>query len=415
MLASEIKEKESNLEKNLTQSYTIKTEDKTIPHILVTQGIKEPFLSGELFIKEAKTYQSQFFHLWEYNDKNIREAPAKDLFCLSQMSHPKDYGISVNRSTLLELWEQKGKNLFKELGYPTDLNYPYVNIHTGYGSITTLGTQIGVGDKWGVKWWSAIEHTRPIADLNKAINHINKLLKEQEEKQSEIINPQTGKPLKKFMQEARDIDWDMEQLRASRSVVESYINKPEGIPEPFSKKTKSNRTDYLDRVIAYLHENYANDKRLTKGQIEKLQEQLQIPNKGLLWEAAELSWLLWYKQLYHQNLPFETRLRQMIHFWDNLQPTYAYSDSSKELYKQYSTPCPIGAIIAQYTKMDTAQYIFEPSAGNGFTSCGRKTRIKTHVNEIDLTRLESLKFQQFKKITQVNAIEAFPRGLEWAL
>ena len=128
---------------------------------------------------------------------------------------------------------------------------------------------------------------------------------------------------------------------------------------------------------------------------------------GAMWEAVELSWLMWYKLLYYQHTPFEMRMANMVDFWAKVQPTYAYSDSSKEIYKQYSTSCPIAAIVAEYTQMRTAQRIFEPSAGNGLLVLGANPQ-KTHVNEIDVTRAKSLYFQGFDKVTNWNAAMPFP-------
>jgi hypothetical protein len=171
--------------------------------------------------------------------------------------------------------------------------------------------------------------------------------------------------------------------------------------------SKEVNEDYLDRVVAWMHDKYAKDERPTKKQIENLADTLGVPNMGRMWEAAELSWMLWYKKLYKEKTSFESRLMKMIEFWNKVQPTYIYSDSSKEIYKQYSTPCPIAAIVAQYTRMDEAQSIFEPSAGNGLLVLGADPK-KTHVNEIDHTRLDSLKFQGYKKITTYNAAQPFP-------
>ena len=183
---------------------------------------------------------------------------------------------------------------------------------------------------------------------------------------------------------------------------------PAAAPSP--SPPSQTQADYIDRVVAHMHDRYVKGERPTKKQIEQLREQLEVPNLGMMWEAVELSWLLWYKQIYREPIPFEQRLHKMVHFWHEQQPTYAYSDSSKELYKQYSTPCPIGAMVAQYTDMDSAGSIFEPSAGNGLLVIGADPK-KTHVNEIDATRLASLKFQGFKKITSDNAIEPFPENM----
>ncbi len=196
-----------------------------------------------------------------------------------------------------------------------------------------------------------------------------------------------------------------EEKEVPTSVLDHY---PWLIPEPLIVKTQQeDKYAYIDLVVANLHEMYADGKRPTKGQIEKLAKELYVPNMGMMWEAAELSWLIWYKQIYQNGYSFNERLKSMVHFWDNLQPTFAYSDSSKELYKQYSTSCPISAIVAQYTCMDSAESIFEPSAGNGLLIIGAKTS-KTHVNEIDQTRLASLRFQGFEKITSLNASQPFP-------
>ncbi len=168
--------------------------------------------------------------------------------------------------------------------------------------------------------------------------------------------------------------------------------------------------DYLDQVIAQMHDLYYQGKRATPKQIEKLAQTLNVPTMGDMWEAVELSWMLWYRSIYLDSTPFENRLERMIHFWNTVQPTYTYADSSKVLYQQYSTSCPIGAIIAEYTGMSDATRIFEPSAGNGLLVVGADPQ-KTHVNEIDSSRLKSLKFQGFHKITELDATQPFPD--EW--
>ncbi|WP_062062784.1 Eco57I restriction-modification methylase domain-containing protein [Aquimarina longa] len=200
-------------------------------------------------------------------------------------------------------------------------------------------------------------------------------------------------------------------------IVENYPNEPIRkmvdilIDDYFSghKETpKEGRAlDYLDKVVAIMHDHYIKGERLSKKKIEAVKEEAGAPNLGVLWEAIELSWLLWYKQIYNLPIPFEQRLDQMIVFWNTIQPTYAYSDSSKELFKQYSTPCPIGAMVAEYTQMSDATRIFEPSAGNGLLVLGADPE-KTHVNEIDKSRRYSLELQGFQVVTYLNAAEPFP-------
>lgn len=389
--------------------------DHIVPNVLVPTKAGEPFQSGGINLSDANFMQMKFKRLYRITNDTIGEASGLDLFRLSQMPHPNDYGIDVHRSTLLKEWETRGPEAFEEIGYPTDLDYPFVNVHVGYKSVETLVSHIGAYDDRN-QWWSAVEHSRPVADMDKAIIIIDDMLLELEESKSEFINPKTNKPKSdKFSKESiSDIEWSMSRLERSKEVIHAYQDKvkqpeiplPESVPEPKpTKQFESN--DYLDRVIAIMHTAFAKAERLSKKKIERLKEETNAPTMGALWEAVELSWLLWYKMLYKEPISFEARLKKMVQFWNNVQPTYAYSDSSKELYKQYSTPCPIGAIVAQYTQMDKADFIFEPSAGNGLLVVGANPRI-THVNEIDKSRKQSLEYQGFGRITSENAAEPFP-------
>ena len=401
-------------------SKDIFSRDHIVQNVLVPSQAGEPFQSGGLYVNERNFLKFKFPQLYKINDNNLNEVSGLALFQLSQMAHPKDYGIDVNRSTLLQEWESRGREAFKEIGFPTDLNYPYVNIHTGYKSISPLGAEVQAHEDKH-KWWAVVEHARPIADPAKGIAIIDELLMEFVEKRLEIINPKTGKPKtdKKSKEVFSNIDWEIQRLETSKQVILDYLNSSDTSEEPKEtkkSKTKKNKSgkkthkDYVDRVIAVMHTAYAESKRLSKSKIEALKEETGTPNLGMLWEAVELSWLLWYKMIYREPIPFEDRLHKMEQFWNNVQPTYAYSDSSKELYKQYSTPCPIGAIIAEYTQMKTADFIFEPSAGNGLLVMGANPRI-THVNEIDTNRKHSLEYQKFGRITTENAAEPFPELL----
>ncbi len=187
-------------------------------------------------------------------------------------------------------------------------------------------------------------------------------------------------------------------------------DKPHALPKRSPLDDERQTPDYMAKVIAYMSDAYMEAQHLTKKKVENLMEVTGTPNIGMLWEAVELSWLLWYKMYYDERIVFENRLVAMIRFWNNVQPTYAYSDSSKELYKQYSTPCPIGAMIAQYTQMDTATSIFEPSAGNGLLLVGANPQ-KCHVNEIDRSRRQSLLQQDFAKVTHLNGAAPFPEQM----
>ena len=391
--------------------------DHIVKNVLVPIKAAEPFQSGGLNLGDGSFLKFKFSHLYRITDDNLSEVSGLELFQLSQMAHPKDYGMQVNRSALLQEWESRGPEAFQEIGYPTELDYPYVNIHTGYRSVQPLGSEIGT-DEDARKWWSVVEHARPIAEPSKGIAIIDEMLLELVEKRQDLINPKTGKPKSdKISKEGyNEIEWQISRLEISKTVIQDYLNKDvedEYRVDELSKhkeqtsKNLKTKADYIDRVIAVMHTSYSDAQRLSKKKIEALKKETGAPSLGALWEAVELSWLLWYKMLYKEPIAFENRLNKMVQFWNNVQPTYAYSDSSKELYKQYSTPCPIGAIVAQYTGMDEAEFIFEPSAGNGLLLVGANPRI-THVNEIDKSRKQSLKYQNFGRITSENAAQPFP-------
>ena len=585
-----------------TEAKSILTDTQSIPNVLIPDGVAAPFDSGKVKIGIVGKVREALSHLLELTDAALPDTGALDLFRLSQMAHPTDYGFKVNRGALLKVWNEKGEDLFKALGYPTAPNYPYVNIHSGYQSVYPLSTIIGEAPS---RWWAAIEHYRPIADMDTALEFIDEKIAELRDRQLTHTNPNTGKvkTKKEDKQSYRELGFDIEYLENSKMVVQKYIQPGEletkeeeadtqeseaedhtipeveeireatpeeireqlqarGFPILFSgtevrkdqitiaalvlrdtriqekledktvkeytkwiaileedirklkgkddrnslqslthrqqrisaltteaeelkllvakekaifeaellqeisnyisKKEKAvdhvqeaaaycreqlytermqlhygsevvftmlnilvadylaktkpevlehrNQDEYLGKTVAIMHEHYMKGQRLGKKKIEALQAEVNAPSLGALWEAVELSWLLWYKMLYQQPESFPVRLRAMVQFWERVQPTYAYSDSSKELYKQYSTPCPIGAIIAEYTEMKGAGRTFEPSAGNGLLVIGANPD-HTHVNEIDQSRSKALAFQRFRTITHYNAAVPFPQEL----
>lgn len=389
------------------------TKDKAIVRVLVPILANEPFQSGGVYVNERENLKINFPELFTITAEDLPNISGINLFRLSQMGHPQEYGIDILRRAVHDEIEYRGANLFEEIGFPTDMNYPYLNIHTGYNSIHPLEYVIDNDGKnhW---WWTALEHWRPIADIPKATayidNEIAKLLVEQQE----YINPKTKrvKTKKEYRNAYYNLDFEIKNLQESKVCLKGYLTDSfeEELNDDVTPSEPIPNDSYIDRVVVAMHDAYMNGQRLSKKKIENLQESTGAPSLGALWEAVELSWLLWYKRLYKLPLPFYDRLLKMDTFWKKIQPTYAYSDSSKELYKQYSTPCPIGAIIAQYTGMDKAELIFEPSAGNGLLLVGADPTI-THVNEIDKSRAKSLTYQRFSKITTVNAALAFDKEM----
>ncbi len=566
-------------------------------NIILPGRVIPPFDKGSIEPEEALKLKEQFFYLFEYTYRNVHWASPVELFMLLQFTDLKQSGISIKKETLYRIWEKEGYSLFSQLAYPTDPKYPYVSITKGFLEVLPLEVIISKLPDMTI-WWSAVKHYRPIADVSRAIKNITEqqnILAKKFEKYADAEN-KLDQTISGSNEKPHNLSSDITLLRYSRNHLEAYLKSipksdkkdkklsdedirlippdeanrirrqfikhgfpmvftgeqafaenntifelryryelnlfeleektekefdkwiatlekeikkllgkddekskrsrkhreerilalkkearelnelfkkenevfreelfsefvvkakayghvlkrdeiasfrdfvmenlfqgrlPENYPDEsiskiagviiheyfatieFEKEVTSLSSDYLDKVIAIMHDHYMEAKRLTKKQVESIKEQADVPNMGMLWEAVELSWLLWYKFYYLEPVSFENRLGAMIRFWNTVQPTYEYSDSSKELYKQYSTPCLIGAMVAEYTLMSNATRIFEPSAGNGLLVLGADPKI-THVNEIDNSRRKSLEFQGFKTITHFNAAEPFPKEL----
>ncbi|WP_281989747.1 hypothetical protein [Aquimarina aggregata] len=576
------------------------TEEKPQDHfsnIIVPERVIAPFDKGDIPPEVALQLKEQFFYLFEYTYRNVHWASPIELFMLLQFTNLKKSDISVKKETLYRIWEKEGQSLFNQLAYPTDPKHPYISLENGFFEVLPLEVIISSLPDVTI-WWSAVKYYRPIANVAKALTAI---LQEQDilVQEREGYVDTTSKIYKGDGDKLRDLSDRIDRLEHSRTNLENYIasvettpkeesdlkgqelnkedyllipiEKSEDIRRQFKAKgfygsftgkeaftqsvsvlelglrwgnnqvklgeitekefnkwikilekeikkfegkedresrqskvfrleriavlkkesedlsvlveredivfrdelfleigvrakalgyvisgsdiadfrgymmknlfegrivenypdqsigktvriliddyfsvTKdkaaiesSSTVDYLDKVVAIMHDHYMEARRLSRKKIEDLKATAGVPNLGMLWEAVELSWLLWYKMLYKQPHSFYYRLQSMIAFWNTVQPTYAYSDSSKEQYKQYSTSCPISAMIAEYTDMASAASTFEPSAGNGLLVLGADPS-KTHVNEIDSSRRKSLEFQGFKTITHLNAAEPFP-------
>ena len=133
-----------------------------------------------------------------------------------------------------------------------------------------------------------------------------------------------GAKLRRIEVEARLHKAKARKLLATGAVIGTSLEntpqskaKDKDLAYPSTKPQKANSCggsadDGLHKVVAHMHNHYIDNIRLSKKKIEQLGESLGITNQGKLWEAVELSWLLWYKQLYAAFIPFDARLQQMV-------------------------------------------------------------------------------------------------------
>jgi len=217
---------------------TDESRDKKITNIILPKGVREPFATGRIYLRELLENISDYPDLLKINEDKLSEATAGQMFELIQMAHPNDYGIDVSRSAMLKEWEETGESIFVKLGFPIADNYPYININTGYSSIYPLKKELkGFGEGIYNKWWGVADNYRPIADMDKALEIIDDEIKTLEDKQKEFLNPKTGKAKDKHKEEDRSIDYKIINLQESKQVIKNYIKSKPKKKEPMKSQT----------------------------------------------------------------------------------------------------------------------------------------------------------------------------------
>lgn len=172
-----------------------------------------------------------------------------------------------------------------------------------------------------------------------------------------------------------------------------------------------------DKIIKIFHNDYfAKGIRPTDGKMKKIAKDLHVGDLVFFYEVAELAWTLWYRKIIEASLkthdiPIET-YQKIVDFYQNVQPSYNVSSSTKKSFQQYSTSAPIGyaaGIFCGLPYLKEGQQAFEPSAGNGLLVIAGAYD-KLVVNELDITRVGNLRHQKyFKAVTELDASKPFPQ------
>lgn len=253
----------------------LKSGDTFVPNVLVPSGTMEPFHSHVFQLYDMKeVIKNNFPHLLKINNKNLNSASPIAMFELIQFGHPSEYGIDVNRQELLKEWEKRGKSIFKVIGFPTDENYPYVNLHTGYESVEPLNEMLFDNNKEGDEWWAIAEHSRPVADAKKGLKIIDQMIAKEKQEMKTYLNPKTGKPKLEYKQQARDIEYTIDRFKESKEVLQHYLDNP---PEAGTEDKEKNTEDPLANENGVYTEETAGDNY----------EEIEIPMpKGAQIEAS---------------------------------------------------------------------------------------------------------------------------------
>lgn len=172
---------------------------------------------------------------------------------------------------------------------------------------------------------------------------------------------------------------------------------------------KSDANKNQTKFNSYLKEiehDLRTHKKHNKKSIEKLASSYGIFNKNLVKESTELAIVNIARSLAKQNKSDYENYLDIVKLYKN-QVNLSHRTSQSMLLQQYSTPAPISYIASLFvkSKKTDAQY-FEPSAGNGLLTIALPMQ-HTIVNEIDDIRLANLRTQNFKRVTNQNALIPF--------
>jgi len=201
--------------------------DTSLPNVLVPPGTTEPFHSHLFQLYDMKeVIKNNFPHLLKINNDNLSNASPTAMFELIQLGHPSEYGIDVNRQELIKEWEKRGKKIFKEIGFPTDEIYPYVNLYLGYESVEPFKELLFDNNKEGDEWWAIAEHFRPVADAKQGLKIIDQLIEKEKQEMKTHLNPKTNKPKLESKHLVRDIEMTIEHFEESKEVLQHYLDNP---------------------------------------------------------------------------------------------------------------------------------------------------------------------------------------------
>ncbi len=200
-------------------------------------------------------------------------------------------------------------------------------------------------------------------------------------------------------------------------------------------KGTANQTDFKTFEDAIEHD-LKNKVKHNKRTVEKLANSYGITNKNFIKELTEFAIVRIAREYANESNDYYENYQKIVELYKN-QVNLSHRTSQSMLMQQYSTPAPISYIASLYvtdadhslgavkrggrfTKnhfnikssynqdvfKEERQY-FEPSAGNGLLTIALPMQ-NTIVNEVDDIRLKHLRKQEFKRVTNQDALQPFP-------
>lgn len=115
-------------------------------------------------------------------------------------------------------------------------------------------------------------------------------------------------------------------------------------------------------------------------------------------ETYELSLVMRAREIANKAMSHKEKYQSILEL-HNVQANMSLRTSQSTLLQQYSTPIPIAYLMGIYTRINVPGIWFvEPSAGNGLLTLAGDPQ-RGVVNEIDKSRIVSLKEQQYHGVT----------------
>jgi predicted RNA methylase len=135
-------------------------------------------------------------------------------------------------------------------------------------------------------------------------------------------------------------------------------------------------------------------------EFEKKAQGLGISNVRDVKELTEMAIVRYAMELASSGISVSDTYKKMVEFY-NRQPNMTLRTSATLLMQQYSTPTPIAYLLGVFCGFNSnveGVEFFEPSAGNGMLTVAGNPK-NFAVNEIDQTRLCSLRALDFAQVT----------------
>lgn len=387
-----------------------------VNNVLVPLYVHECFQKSAIPLQHIPKLKIEFPQLFEVTIQTLDTLSECELFELSQLKNYNDLEININGRELNRHWQINGFNLLKKIGYPTDLQYPYVSLSKGYISIQTF-QQILDNKKQKYCWLYLTQNFRPMADLSKGMDIIDRQLQKFSKKLDYL---KTGQSLRDYsytelIKKREHVQEQIDALFVSKKCIEAYIESilakqleetidtDEVVIKPIVPKFD------VDLFVAGVALIYHTHKKPTLEQIQSLQKLSNIPDQQTLQEAIEVSTIDFFRRRYNNDKD-KFWLDRMEHFWKHLHFDRNFIDDKQRFEHSHILSLPINAMIARYLQMDTTTSIFNPTAGSGNLLVGVSDCV-IHVNEISKLKRKSLKFLNFNKITNYAPTSVYPKEM----